>query len=110
MRQVKSRLVHDLNAIIDETSESSSVKQQMSRLHDILDTNCGKPGLKVELAKLMHSDESQCNSLLALLEHYESIFDGSELATWKGGPVDIELKPDAKPCHAREFPIPHIHK
>ena len=51
MQEVKSQLAHDLNAIIEETSESSSVKQQMNRLHRMLDAIYGKPDLKVEVAK-----------------------------------------------------------
>jgi hypothetical protein len=37
------------------------------------------------------------------------LFDGT-LGTWKGGQYDIDLKADAKPYHARSFPIPKIHE
>ena len=46
--------------------------------------------------------------MLALLLKYESAFDGV-LGTWKGEEYNIELKPDAKPYHARSFPVPRIH-
>ena len=43
------------------------------------------------------------------MKKYESLFDGS-LGTWKGEDYDIELRSDAKPYHARAFPIPRIHE
>ena len=30
--------------------------------------------------------------------------------TWRTDPVDIELKDDSKPHHARPYPVPKIHK
>ena len=32
------------------------------------------------------------------------------LGRWTGDPVDIELKPDAQPCHARPYPVPKCHQ
>ena len=37
------------------------------------------------------------------------MFDGT-LGTWNTDPVDIELKDDAKPHHARPYPVPKVHK
>ena len=36
------------------------------------------------------------------------MFDG-KLGTWKGTPYHIELQEDAKPYHARAFPVPRFH-
>ena len=46
--------------------------------------------------------------LLRLLKHHEEMFD-SKLGTWKGTPYHIELQEDAKPYHARAFPVPRFH-
>ena len=46
--------------------------------------------------------------LLRLLKHHEEMFDG-KLGTWKGTPYHIELQEDAKPYHARAFPVPRFH-
>ena len=46
---------------------------------------------------------------MALLRKHETLFDG-KLGEWKGDPVDIELKPDAKPYHTKAYPIAHIHE
>jgi hypothetical protein len=41
-----------------------------------------------------------------LLQKFESLFDGT-LGTWDTEPIDLELKdPEAKPYHARPYPVP----
>ena len=45
---------------------------------------------------------------LALVSKYETLFDGT-LGKWNGVEVDLELKEDAKPYHARPYPIPRVH-
>ena len=56
-----------------------------------------------------HLNDSQKVQLLDVLKKHEKLFDG-KLGEFKGPPpVEIYLKPDAKPYHARSFPIPHIH-
>ena len=60
-------------------------------------------------AKCTHLTLEQQEDLNFLLKKYESLFDGS-LGTWKGEDYDIELRSDAKPYHARAFPIPRIHE
>ena len=99
----------DFNAIIEDTTESDSVKQQMSRMNRILDANYEQPDLEAELAKMMHLTDFQWTLLMALLRKHETLFDG-KLGEWKGDPVDIELKPDAKPYHTKAYPITHIHE
>ena len=47
---------------------------------------------------------------MALLGKQEALFD-CNLGEWIGDPVDIELKPDAKPYHTtKAYPIAHIHE
>ena len=54
-----------------------------------------------------HLSSQEQGQLLALLQKYEDLFDGS-LGTWKTDPIDIELKdPNVKPYHARPYPVPH---
>ena len=51
-------------------------------------------------------NEEQQNALLALLNKYKPVFDGS-LGTWNTDPVELELKdPEAKPYHAKPYPVP----
>ena len=59
-------------------------------------------------ANANHLSEDQQQLLLALLRKHETLFDGS-LGHWTGEELDIELVPEAKPYHARAFPIPKVH-
>lgn len=99
----------DFNAIIEDRAESDSVKEQMNRLKRILDANYDKPDLDAEVAQMTHLTPIQRTLLLALLKRNESLFDG-QLGKWEGDPVDIPLKENAKPYHARAFPIPKIYE
>ena len=53
--------------------------------------------------------EKHRNSLLELLQKYEKMFDGT-LGKYTGSDYSIELMEDAKPYHAKPFPIPKIHE
>ena len=45
--------------------------------------------------------------LLTLLNKFEHLFDGT-LGSWNTDPVTLELKdPNAKPYHAKPYPVPH---
>lgn len=55
----------------------------------------------------MNKEEQR--QLLTLLTKYNSLFDGT-LGHWKEKKYEIELKPDAKPYHARHFPIPKTYE
>jgi hypothetical protein len=57
MQEVKNNFM-DFNAIIEDTTESDSVKEQMNRMNRILDANYEKPDLKTEVAKMTHLRET----------------------------------------------------
>jgi hypothetical protein len=48
-------------------------------------------------------------ALHALLSKYKGLFNG-ELGDWDSSPVSIKLQPDAKPFHARAYPVLQIHE
>ena len=54
---------------------------------------------------MTHLDVEEQQHLYYLLKQYEYLFDGT-LGKWKGKPVDFELRPNAKPYHAKAYPIP----
>ena len=58
---------------------------------------------------LNYLKDNYINSLLELLQKYEKMFDGT-LGKYTGSDYTIELKEDAKPYHAKPFPIPNIHE
>ena len=89
--------------------ESEAVSEATNRIKKILDAKYVKANLE-EVAKANEKlKQEEQTKLLALLRKYESLFDGT-LGTWKGSKYHIELKPDAKPYHAKAFPIPRIHQ
>ena len=49
------------------------------------------------------------NSLLELLQKYEKKFDGT-LGKYTGSNCTIVIREDAKPYHAKPFPIPTMHE
>ena len=89
--------------------DSGAVADELERIKRILDAKYeqAKPTDIVEQCNHLTPDEK--NKLLKLLEEFADLFDGS-LGKWKGELYDIELKPDAKPYHARAFPIPKVHE
>ena len=99
----------DFDALFEDNTESNTVKDGMKRMNRILDANYDTPDLAQEVFKMNHLDDAQKVLLLDLLMKHEKLFDG-KLGEFKGPPVEIELKPDAKPYHAKAFPIPHIHE
>ena len=52
--------------------------------------------------ELSHEEQQQ---LLKLLQKYASLFDGT-LGSWNMTPVKLDLKSDAKPYHAKPYPVP----
>ena len=46
---------------------------------------------------------------MALLIKHKTLFNG-QLGTWKGRPVNIELKPEAKLYYAKAYKVAHIYE
>ena len=52
----------------------------------------------------------QKEQLHVFLQKYKTLFYGS-LGTWKTDPIELELKdPNAKPYHAKPYPVPRINE
>jgi len=89
--------------------DDGAVAQEIDRIKSILDAKY-EPAEPAEIvAQCEHLSEEEKAKLLEVLEEYRDLFDGS-LGKWRGEQYDIELKPDAKPYHARAFPIPRVHE
>ena len=90
-------------------TDTGIVADEIERIKRILDAKY-EPAKPADIvAKCDHLSEDQKADLLVLLEEFEDLFDGT-LGKWTGKEYDIELKPDAKPYHARAFPIPKAHE
>lgn len=89
--------------------DSPSLVEASERIKQILDAKYEPANISDVTANCTYLTEQQREDLYYLLKKYESLFDGT-LGTWKGEDYDIELRSDAKPYHARAFPIPRIHE
>ena len=76
-----------------------------TRLKKILDAKYEKADIPEIVQSSIHLKEDQKAKLEELLIKYEALFDGT-LGQWKGPPINIELRADAKHYHARPYPIP----
>lgn len=91
------------------TAEAGSVGELQNRATRILDAYYVKADLKQVVNNQTHLSLEEQVELSLLLHKYEHLFDGT-LGVWKGSGVSFELKKDAKPYHAKPYPIPHIHE
>jgi predicted aspartyl protease len=103
----------DIDATYSEAyyvEDSHIVNESMERIKRILDAKYEPANLE-EIVKnnCSHLSPEEQKSLHELLTKYEGLFDGT-LGRWTGEPYDIEVKPNAKPYHARPVPIPKIHE
>jgi hypothetical protein len=93
----------------NDLHETDAMQSATSRLKQILDAKYNKADLKMICQESKHLSHTEQQQLLAVLQQHEELFDGT-LGCWKGQPYTIELKQDAKPYHAKAFPVPKIHE
>ena len=92
-----------------EYLESEIVKDATTRMRRILDAKYEKPDLDKVTEACTHLTQEERQTLNKLLRKHEYLFEG-KLGTWNTMPVELELKDDVKPYHARPYPIPQVHK
>ena len=74
---------------------------EAEEIHAILGAKYCSADLQTITQECSELDKEEQQKLLALLQKFEHLFDGT-VGTWHTEPVDIELKePDAKPYHAK---------
>ena len=89
----------------NHVKEAMAAAEAADRIKSILDAKCEAADLSEACKGQSHLNAEQQGSLLTLLHKYKTLFDGT-LGKWTMDPVDIELKEDATPYHARPYPIP----
>ena len=99
----------ELNTIFTQSAEPKVTQEATERVVKILDSTYEKANLEEIVDNAHQLDATQKSQLLDLLVDFEDLFDGT-LGHWKTEPVDIELKPDAKPYSGRYYPVPRINK
>ena len=88
--------------------EDPVTTQTSNRLKRILDAKYDAADLDEVCREQEHLSQEEQRKLHTLLNKYAPLFDGT-LGTWRGSMVDLKLKPDAEPYHARPYPIPRVH-
>ena len=103
--------MRDTNSTEDEAfyvHEPEAITSATEHIKTILDAKYEKADLQEIARDAKHLSASEQAKLHALLTKYQDLFDGS-LGKWKMDAYEIELLPDAKPYHARAYPIPQVH-
>ena len=89
--------------------ERGCIAEMSDRVNRILDAKYEKADLSAIAKAQSHLKEEQQEKLKALLVKHQTLFDGT-LGRWRGEPYDIELREDAKPYHARAYPVPKAYE
>ena len=89
--------------------DPAPVDSATERIKQILDAKYEKADLDAVAESCTHLGEIQQRQLLDVLLEHEELFDGT-LGRYKPSKYNIELKDDAKPYHAKPFPVPKVHE
>ena len=101
----------DADAPVEESffiPDPEGVEDAAERMKRILDAKYEPADLEKVARNATHLNEEQQQKLYRTLKKYEDLFDGT-LGTWHDNQYDIELRKDAKPYHAKAYPIPQAH-
>ena len=89
-------------------AETMAVQDATDHIKSILDAKYEAADLEKVCSAQDHLRVEEQRQLLALLDKYKDLFDGT-LGKWNHEPIELELKPDAEPYHARPYPVPRCH-
>ena len=81
---------------------------EAERIQQIINAKYCPADLKSVVNNCTELNTEEQQQLLQLLTRYESLFDGT-LGSWNMTQVRLDLKADAKPYHAKPYPV-HISK
>ena len=84
--------------------EDEHISHEYMEATHILDAKYEKADIPAYINAQKHLTRQQKQLLLAVLSRHETLFDGT-LGDWNTTPVDFQLKPDAKPYHAKPMPV-----
>jgi len=99
-REEKSNPYNELFSMHDP------VTTEAERIQRILDMKYAPADLDQIVQESTHLTEYEKSLLGKLLARYHDLFDGT-LGTWNTDPIELELRPEVKPYHAKPYPVPH---
>jgi hypothetical protein len=107
MRDPSVLLASEIDAFENEIySMHDPETTDAARIQSIIDVKYAPQDIDAIVAECVHLIPKERDGLHKLLTKFESLFDGT-LGEWKTEPIDLELKdPNAKPYHARAYPVP----
>jgi hypothetical protein len=88
--------------------EPEAVTNSVDRIKHILDAKYERANLREIAQSAEHLCQRRRDRLYTTLKRHEELFNGS-LGKWNMQDYEIELQPDAKPYHAKPFPIPQAY-
>jgi hypothetical protein len=97
------------NDIVAIDSESQAIVNATNRMKRILEAKCEAANIKNVVAACKNFSTTEQKQLFAVLTRFESLFYGTP-GHWQDETYDITLRHDAKPYHARAYPIPKIYE
>jgi Reverse transcriptase (RNA-dependent DNA polymerase)/Retroviral aspartyl protease len=97
------------NDLVATESETGAIADATERMNKILEAKYAPENTNDVVTECKHLSKNEQLQLLVVLNKYKSLFDGT-LGHWQGETYDITLKPDAKPYHARPYPIPKAYE
>jgi hypothetical protein len=92
----------------DAACEPEHIHESNKRQTRILDANYKAADLSDIIKRISTIDDIEKHNILGLLRNYEHLFDGT-LGNFETSEVKLNLKEDAKPYHAKAFPVPRNH-
>jgi transposase InsO family protein len=93
----------------DYATATEVLKAAEDRHKQILDADYSKVNIRQYVEALSHLSSNEKTQLTHTLENYPTLFGGG-LGELKIKPVAFQLKENAKPYHARAYPIPHAYE
>jgi transposase InsO family protein len=90
-------------------AEGDATAEMSERMDRILAAKYEKLNIAEFVSMCKHLSTEERSALQTLLFKQESLFDGT-LGLWRDEVYDIELKRDAKPYHARAYPVPKAYE
>ena len=106
MQSTDKECIYNLHAAIED---SKSLQDATTRMKHILEAKYEPANLKEVVNSCSNLTSNEKYKLYDLLSKYKTLFDGS-LGHWIGEKYHIQLKENAKPYHARAYPIPKAYE
>ncbi len=106
MKSTDKQTNYNIHATIED---SKALQEATSRMRQILEAKYEPANLKEVVKSCNNLQANEKQALYKLLSKYETLFDGT-LGHWVGEKYHIELKENAKPYHARAYPIPKAYE